>query len=165
MMIEDDGTRIQKMGIVRDNKGRTYEIKVIDFLNDELESYLVIFKITRLQRDAEVGDAKCLIESSKVMKLGDIHIKENVEFSSGYDKWFKLTHWFEPTNYQKQGLGTLLLNCVIDYAKSRNIEIIYGDLSPDDLQNNPKLVTWYKKFGFIRKSPLSISLDLRKKND
>ena len=57
-------------------------------------------------------------------------------------------HWNEPTNYQKRGLGTILLQEIIQFAKFRQVKKLQGSLTQQDVSKNPRLIKWYRKHGF-----------------
>ena len=80
----------------------------------------------------------------------------------------------KPMNYRPRGLGTYLLQFAIKKARQRGIKRIYGSLTPEDINNNPNLVKWYKKHGFeilppsqenIENAVCGISLDLGEKSN
>jgi len=52
--------------------------------------------------------------------------------------------------YRRQGLGTKLLNLLIEHATERKVQRLYGSVMKVDIDKTPRLVEWYEKHGFQR---------------
>lgn len=53
-------------------------------------------------------------------------------------------------DYRHRGLGTKLLNLLIEHAKERKVHRLYGSVMQDDIEKTPRLVEWYERHGFQR---------------
>jgi hypothetical protein len=151
----DNNSMKERVNHIFDHEGREYYLEVDYFCyNENLAIDTVIMYLIRCKRDVEVGRASCILESQDML-IGDLIVNDNLEFSNLSDQYFKLTHWNEPQNYRRKGLGTYLLKYIIDLAKIKGIEKMHGSLVEDDIQDNPNLINWYKKHGFRVESPTS----------
>ena len=54
--------------------------------------------------------------------------------------------------YRGKGVGTLLLNWLIGYARQENMRYLWGAVSPEDEQDFDRLMAWYLRNGFERES-------------
>lgn len=135
---------------VLDKDGRTYQLSVL-----ETDSHIFL-KLHHHQ--LLVGEAKCLWESPQVLLLGDIAIA-NAVIPPPLDEVSALISTLpggqpKPINYRRRGLGSALLRCLINHARARNAQHLYGNVFEQDIQNNPKLLQWYQANGFeIREVP------------
>ena len=50
--------------------------------------------------------------------------------------------------YHNKGYGTKMMEKLLEYAKTNNIQTIYGNLSLNDIDHKDRLLHFYKKFGF-----------------
>ncbi|RCJ30511.1 hypothetical protein A6769_33165 [Nostoc punctiforme NIES-2108] len=149
----EDNCIIETINQIFDKEGLEYYLKVYHFYNEQQEYQSIQLHLSRCQRETRIGHAYCTFNSPEDMVLADIIINEELKFLSLSDKFFKLTHWNEPTDYRRKGLGTYLLKYIIDLAKSKNVKIINGFLSFKDIDANPNLIHWYEKYGFKLESP------------
>lgn len=78
---------------------------------------------------------------------GDLDYTDEIEiYPVNHNNCFELTNL---TSFEKnKGVGTKLLNKMIEYAKSQNKDIVLY-ASPLDDKNEDDLIKFYKKFGFI----------------
>jgi len=102
-----------------------------------------------------VGEVKALRKSPEDMLLADI-----VVYPNGLDDLFEpsvwrkvlqqVVSWFrhDPTDYRRRGLGSLLLQSVIEYARVSGVKWLHGSLTKQDLNGTPGLDTWYMRHGF-----------------
>ncbi len=72
--------------------------------------------------------------------------------------WTKILHRIpgyrpKPVNYRCQGLGSALINCLVQYAREHGIRSLHGEVFRPDLDNNPNLLKWYQNRGFEIKKP------------
>ncbi len=118
------------------------------------------FAVNRHYRNCRVGHANCIIKLSEDALLGDIWILDNIPFDSINDKLYRLVNWHEPSNYQKRGLGTMLLQEIINFAKSSQVKKLHGSLTQEDLSKNPNLIKCYQKHGFRIEKPTLDEVDL-----
>lgn len=56
-------------------------------------------------------------------------------------------------NYRHRGVGTKLLNLLIEHAKEKNMQRIYGSVMKHDIAKTPGLAEWYERHGFQRCDP------------
>jgi GNAT superfamily N-acetyltransferase len=56
-------------------------------------------------------------------------------------------------NYRHQGLGTKLLQLLIEHAKERKVKRLYGSVMKDDIAKILGLVGWYEWLGFQKRGP------------
>lgn len=52
------------------------------------------------------------------------------------------------TQYRNKGIGSRMMERLIDYAKNNNIKKITGSLSKVDNEHKERLFHYYKKFGY-----------------
>ena len=55
---------------------------------------------------------------------------------------------FSKNKYYNKGIGTMMMNELIDYAKMNNYHEIRGELSTVDNEHKDRLHHFYRKFGF-----------------
>lgn len=126
----------------------SYTLEAIYSYKEDYSPSALTFNLYRDKRNCRVGRSHCRIDSSEDAWLGDIQIFNNVPFLSSKDKLYHFLHWNEPTNYQKRGLGTILLQEIIQFAKFRQVKKLQGSLTQQDVSKNPRLIKWYRKHGF-----------------
>ena len=149
----DDNCMMERIDHIFDHEGREYYLKVSYFCYDEnYDCDQINLLLIRCKREVEVARASCILKSKDIL-IGDLIVKDNLEFNRWSDKAFKLTHWNEPKNYRIKGLGTYLLKYIIDLARSKGVQKIHGSLTKDDIDENPNLINWYKKYGFRIEHP------------
>ncbi len=118
------------------------------------------------------GEARCSWQDDGRMVLDDIAIAN--EASPVLNLLERLQQWllgaeFERVNYRQRGLGTLLLCNLIEHARKLGASSIRGEVFQADVENNPKLLNWYGRHGFVQSAPqmdqadvlANISLELR----
>ena len=132
---------------VYDNFGLKYYLKFSS------SGSVASFRLYRSYRNVSVASARLFFSSPDSFLLSDISVVSSVFFESLYSRFldvvFLSTHWFEPKNYQKRGLGTSLLRIVVDYSRSSGAKSLCGSLAKKDISNNPGLKDWYLKNGFF----------------
>jgi hypothetical protein len=138
---------------VWDEQGLQYHLEVTHTFNKNQTIFSAIINLVRNKRNTTVGNANLVFNSLSEAMIGDLIIYQEVPFSTLNDKFYRLLNWTEPTNYQKRGLGTILLKYIIDLAFLKGVETLSGSLTKDDIKSNPNLVNWYKKHGFAIESP------------
>ena len=132
-----------------DIKGRRYVYSIV-----ENDSRLLI---QLHSQHMVVGEVKCLRESQAILMLKDIAIANQAN-PTPMNVWMKIRCRIpgcqpKPINYRHQGLGSALINCLIQYARENGIYFLHGEVFRPDLENNPKLIRWYQKRGFEIKQP------------
>ena len=55
---------------------------------------------------------------------------------------------FRITNYQQRGLGTAMVEFMINYAREKSAKRIVGQVKPRDFKDYPELPDWYRRRGF-----------------
>lgn len=138
-----------------DREGRGYDAFV------SKEGVLLLIKL--YDRHSLIGEARCVQESPDTLLLADISIANNViltpanrviallEKIVGYQP--------KPINYRGQGIGSALLQLLLNQARTPGIRILYGNVFRQDLENNPKLLQWYKNQGLEIEQPASEKSD------
>lgn len=87
---------------------------------------------------------------SKAMELFDnYHLK--ILKLNHYDKIFYINNLYIETPYLNKGLGKMLLNTMLDYAKNHKFNNIYLTAEPVGHKNFDlfQLVEFYKRRGFV----------------
>lgn len=135
--------------LVRDRLGRPYEIVVT------LDGPVSRFRL--YERKTLVGEAKCLRCSVARMELGDIAIANEAipTPANGLMQRFRQIPGCQhaPVNYRGRGLGTVLLQHLVNHARSAGAQELWGEVFQQDIENDPGLLNWYQNFGFERHSP------------
>ena len=132
---------------VSDNHGEKYHVVLDD--NNSAPIFKVLTADARIQ-ETEVGYANCLFESDDILMLSDIRIREDVILV------YQRTGWFwrfqkvrrEKKNFQRRGLGSELLKCVLAFAVEKSMKKIVGKIKGVDYPKNPNLPKWYADMGF-----------------
>lgn len=158
----EDNCITETVDEVFDNQGRKYYLETNYISEHEYKSQAVFIFLVRNEREKRVGKAYCILKESKSLLLADLIISADAYFENLQDKFFKLTHWFEPTDYRRKGLGSYLLKFIINLAKNQGIKKIYGSLTEQDIEANPNLINWYQKYGFKLEAPTSEEVETAK---
>ncbi len=146
---ELSGSESSGAEVIRDRAGRCYRMAV------SVEGPISRFKL--YERSTLVGEAKCVRESPQRMALGDIAIANEAiptptNVLMRYVRQLPgLQH--HPVNYRGRGLGTALLNRLIDHTRAAGAEELWGEVFQQDIQNSPELLDWYQRLGFERRPP------------
>ena len=116
------------------------------------------FYLYRSYRNVLVAFARLVFSPPDSFFLSDISVFSSVFPETFYSRFldvvFLSTHWFEPKNYQKRGLGTSLLRIVVEYSRVSGVKNLRGSLTKKDISNNPGLKDWYLKNGFFLSSEI-----------
>ena len=107
---------------IRGRDGRTYQCLVM--ATDE-DSHIRLFSAGK-----RVGYLKSM-QVGKVFLLGDIKVEQ-----------------LGDSSLRRQGLGSLMLNLLIEHAHDQGCESITGNVMHDDLLETPGLLSWYEKRSF-----------------
>jgi hypothetical protein len=59
----------------------------------------------------------------------------------------------EISNYRNRGLGSELIEILLDLAAGRKGKVIFGSLIKEDIIINPRLLAWYTNRGFTVSGP------------
>ena len=86
----------------------------------------------------ETGVSK-YAEGSCLAKFGHTHVLCTASIDAGTPRWLK-----------GQGLGYILMNKILDYARSRGIREVYGEV----LRENTNMLNMCRALGFVRKENL-----------
>jgi ribosomal protein S18 acetylase RimI-like enzyme len=141
-MLESSSKNIARM-MVRDRRGREYRLQV----DPDEDQY---FTAKLLYRNTAIGMLQCVLYPPDKLVIGDILIRDDVIHTPEHLGAALLRLLVEPKSidYRRRGLGTHLLQFAIKKARQRGIRRICGSLTQEDINNNPNLVKWYKKYGF-----------------
>ncbi|MGD0778828.1 MAG: GNAT family N-acetyltransferase [Candidatus Solibacter sp.] len=145
---------------LEDDMGKPYALHLHD---DDKSWTLKVF-----DRRVLVAQVNCLVQGDALL-LADIHVFDEARLPEGmFVSWLRSALGLKPrtANYQRRGMGTRLLQIVIERARRRNLSRIAGNLFPRDLSARPDLPTWYRNHGFevdlaTDGASGKISLDLR----
>ena len=123
---------------ITDNRGECYT------LTRSHDKNLIRWEISNANR--QIGYANVWVVGSE-FKIHDIRLIEPRVLKR---TWVDRTLFRAPriTNYRRRGLGTILLQKVIEFAKIHGFESITGDIVAQDATANPRLISWYEKHGF-----------------
>ena len=134
----------------------------VEVQEDSDQSYYLKIK----DGDEYVGQLLCSFCPDAVMILEDLFIRNDTESPEIWGTDRKLrpilpelqddllipkARWHSDkteTNYRNRGLGSALLKLMINLAKDRNINTVYGSIVKKDILRNPHLVRWYMNRGF-----------------
>lgn len=128
---------------LRDRKGRTFTLAAS--VDEETAYYL------KLSHGGwRVGYAYCSFDG-KVMRLNDIVVRDDVVLppTNFLHALWRILFKPRPLQLRGQGLGTAMLRQVVEEAHARGAERIVGLVTPEDRRNNPGLLAWYAKHGFV----------------
>ena len=138
---------------------------VVEVQEDGDQSYYVKIK----DGDEYVGQLLCSFCPDAVMILEDLFIRNDTETPETWGTDRKLRpispelqddllpgdilniRWHSDKtemNYRNRGLGSALLKRMINLAKDRNINTVFGSIVKKDVLRNPHLVRWYMNRGF-----------------
>lgn len=128
---------------LRDRKGRMFTLAAS--LDEETAYY------RKLSYGSwRVGYAYCSFDG-KVMRLNDILVDDDVVLPPRtllHALW-RILSKPKPLEMRGQGLGTAMLQQVVEETHARGAERIVGLVTPEDRRNNPELLAWYAKHGFV----------------
>jgi len=127
---------------VSDQRGNHYRLWV--------ESNGFSVRIMLAHRTKLVGMAQCVINSPQTLTLADITIYDNVlPRASALITAYRLLLRRPPrtVSYRGNGLGSLLLEHVKEYAREHGFMQITG-LARSEQTPAPRLFHWYRRHGF-----------------
>ena len=136
-----------KVKTISDKYGEKFHVVLDD--HDSAPIFKVLTSDARIQ-ETEVGYVNCLIESDDILMLADIRMREDVILV------YRRTGWFwrfqkvkrEKRDFQRRGLGSELLECVLAFAMKKGMKKIVGKIKGVDYPQNPNLPQWYADMGF-----------------
>lgn len=147
MMSPIQQKQVTQLKTIWDNQGLRYLLELLYSYNNGIPFSLKL-NLYREGRQIQVGSASCFIEYPEVALLGDIKIFNYVAFDNIREKIYHLFHWFEPVNYRQRGLGKILLEEIIYFAKFNQVKRVQASLILRDLQQEFHLIEWFKNQGF-----------------
>ncbi len=110
-----------------------------------------------------IGEARCSWQDDGRMVLDDIAIANEVSPELNLLEHLQQWLWgaeFEPMSYRQRGLGTLLLDNVIEHARKLGASSLRGEVFQADVENHPGLLNWYERHGFIQSMPQPEQIDV-----
>jgi GNAT superfamily N-acetyltransferase len=134
---------------VKDSYGQKYQIRVLEDSND-------FFHVELRQGGQYVGEAKCLVRVPDTMELTDIRIRDDSDPpESTIERIMKIAAESKSNmkSYRRRGIGTALLQLVIDHVRERQLSRICGSIVEKDIERTPNLIEWYEKRGFKKGGP------------
>lgn len=140
---------------ITDKKGWDYILSVnfqyVD--NPQKDPLLLICNLSRPTIRWEVGKVVCSFKNREELEIAHFQIYKNFYGVTLFEKLCRFIPWTEPINYQRRGLGTFLLNFIIEEAKNRGVKRLYTSVNRQDIYNNPKLLNWLQRYGFRLETP------------
>jgi hypothetical protein len=135
--------------VIKDKNGKDYTLR---FTEEDDQ-----WKFQILDGGTQVALAECECQNRERLHLNSIETFLIPVKMEGNPDGFQ--------NYQKLGLGSVLLEAIIEEARSRKFQQVTGVLLPANLKQNPELPNWYSKRKFTvkvnhDKTQGSILLDL-----
>lgn len=132
---------------ITDKQGKRFYIG----WDDETERIFIYRPL--LGADLMVGWTNYRIEPPLTMKLDNIELLEApIVFRRGVCKCLRLPQWlwgkWQRESYERRGLGSALLEAVIELARSKGLQKIKGFIVAGDYWKNPNLPSWYESYGF-----------------
>jgi hypothetical protein len=139
-----DGVEVK---IISDRHGDQYRVVLDD---GEIGPVFKVLTVDAKIQETEVGYAKCLYEENGVLMLADVCVHENVVLVRQRTGWFGVFKKAgrEVKNFQRRGLGTSLLKCVLEFGVKKRLRRIVGKIKEADYPKNPRLPEWYASMGF-----------------
>lgn len=128
---------------IRDTFGQKYPLIVNEDSAD-------LFYVEVKDKGERIGRAACSFKLTQSMIIEDLIIRDD---SDEKPKFFMPRGKSKLKNYRHRGLGTELLNIIVDHARRNSIRHIYGSIVQEDIDRTPSLVEFYKKRGFRRCDP------------
>lgn len=123
-----------------DGDGRNYTID--EFRGRDVWSFHV-----STQGFPRVAYVNCLLGTDRELQLADIKVEDCV--NAPPHKWpISLFLPRQRKSFRGIGLGTALLDRVLQAAKREGFRMVTGRIFPKDLKEQPWLPHWYAQFGF-----------------
>lgn len=134
------------MNIIRDRHGVEYEIVTDD--NGTAPIFRLKLNDPKVQTNC-IGYANCWM-GGEIMELHDFQVYEKRILIRRRTDWLR---FFNPVerrehSFRNLGLGTKLLNAVVEFARSKGVKRIEGRIVAKDFDENNHLPTWYRQRGF-----------------
>jgi len=145
---------------ITDNSGLRYYLELVEDSED-------LFWVNLWRKDEWVGHIKYQTDHINIIIAGDVYIRDDsdpLNRRSIFSDYASLPAWIKKNvkvtevnkhfkNYRHQGLGTKLLTLLIEHAREKNVQRIYGNVMKDDIGKTPGLIEWYERHGFQRCGP------------
>ena len=132
---------------IYDKNGEAYRIEIEE--SGIGPSFHLRLTVPHIQ-SSFIGYANFLWEDDRTLKLADIRMNECAVFlfcQKGIYGLFGGTKR-EDRNCQRIGLGTEFLKYTLEQVKALGVKRVFGHITRDDYQKNPKLPGWYESHGF-----------------
>lgn len=110
--------------------------------------------VDAMWRGDSIGYAYCGLGVSEI-EISNIVVKSNVPVPDTFIKKVCSACGiaFTGADMRGNGVGSLLLNRVIEEAKGRGVREIWGSIVQKDLDVSPFLLAWYARHGFVITEP------------
>ena len=97
-----------------------------------------------------VADLKAVNQGSGVMLLGSIEVRDDVVLLNSFASRMlrKIRPSYEFKSFRECGLGSRLILMLVEHCRDQGFNEIYGSVVQSDLDETPRLLSWYRKFGF-----------------
>ncbi len=94
--------------------------------------------------DLCVGQASLIVINEKRLKLTDIIVYDKVENKSAFARFLGR----KTKNYRNMGIGTTLIEFIIEKAHEYGYGTIFASITFQDIIDTPHLLDWYRHRGF-----------------
>jgi GNAT superfamily N-acetyltransferase len=106
---------------------------------------LGVVSLDLIHKEKTYGKALGALHEDRTLLLGNIMIDERPRRPIGLS-W--LERWCPRPGGQGVGLGSQLLDTLIEVARARQVRWIDAGVIDDDLEHSPFLLDWYRNRGF-----------------
>lgn len=131
---------------ITDNQDHAYTL-LIDEDEDRIDLSLWDYKTFFSVR---VGYVSSFLSTVEELHLGDIIILDPpLVIPRGLGKVLGWRFWLKRlSSYRHRGLGSQVLQTLINRARQRNVKLIYGFVMDKDPDNPTSPLPWYQRHGF-----------------
>lgn len=131
---------------ITDNQGDTYTLSIDE---DENGIDLNLYVLRPLYR-GRIGRLLGVLDAPDTLQLHDIIIWDPPSVRPrGFGKLLGWRFWPRRVgSYRHRGLGSQMLQTLIDRARQRGVKLIYGLVMDKDPDNPTSPLPWYQRHGF-----------------
>lgn len=101
-----------------------------------------------------VGCINWTISDTGVMTIADLTIREPLDIKPLWARVLPFLYRKQPVSYKGRGLGSAMLNFIIESARAMGVSEINGWITGDDREATPYLPEFYRKHGFMVKDDM-----------
>ncbi|MGJ8677077.1 MAG: GNAT family N-acetyltransferase [Akkermansiaceae bacterium] len=101
-------------------------------------------------RGEYAGQLVCVPQDSSNLLFSDVKVSDGTQGMLQPPWWKRLIGMkTQFPDFQRKGIGSALTHSMLLRAKAEGISRIYGCIVQKDINQNPRLLLWYEKMGFI----------------